>query len=116
MLAFLVCSFTLSTTLGLQPKEVTFSLSVFVATVAGVACFVAVVFSVVCFALGGVTVHWSNRQRAKVTTGASTPTQSPPSVPAEARGQVTPEYEEISLQEIKDLQLTSNTAYGVNKT
>ena len=84
----------------------------------------AVVFCVVGVVAGGVGVHWSNKLGFKASSTArgvsstaggvpSSPTQCPPSVPAEARGQVMPEYEEISLQEFKDLQLTSNTAYGI---
>ena len=93
-----------------ESQKIVFPLATFVATVVGVACFVAVVFCVAGFAVGCITgVHWSNRKFRDLSTAGGVP--SP--VPDEARGQVMPEYEEISLQEIKDLQLTSNTAYGV---
>ena len=89
------------------------SLVTFVATVVSVACSVAVVFCIAGVAVGCIMgVHWSNNRKFHIPStsgGVSSPT-----VPTgEARGQVMPEYEEISLQEIKDLQLTSNTAYGV---
>ena len=92
-----------------ESQKTVFTLATFVATVAGVTCSVAVVFCVAGVAVGCIMgVHWSNRkfQNPSTSGGVSSPT-------GEARGQVMPEYEEISLQEIKDLQLTSNTAYGI---
>ena len=92
-----------------ESQKTIFTLFTFVATVVGVACSVAVVFCVAGVAVGCIMgVHWSNRkfQNSSMLGGVSSPT-------GEARGQVMPEYEEICLQEIKDLQLTSNTAYGI---
>ena len=89
-------------------KKILFSLTTFVATVVGV----AVVFCAAGIAVGGIIVYCSIKGASKTPVGvSSSPTQfSHPSIPDEAHGQVMPEYEVISLQ---DLQLTSNTAYGI---
>ena len=100
------------------PQGVTVSVAVFVATVAGVLAVAAVVFGVVGFTLGMLSgVHYSNKRQPSQAI-ASTQSQPSPasSVGPEASPRGGPEYEEISLQEVKDIHLVDNTAYGCKST
>ena len=79
----------------------------------GVSVAVMLVFSMGGFILG----MFAGTYRTKSRTQQATPTQSPP-VPTSSHSQdrTSPEggpvYEEIVLDEIKDIPLTGNAAYG----
>ena len=69
------------------------------------------VFSMGGFILGMIAGTYRIKSRAQ----QATPTQSPP-VPTSSQDSISPEglpvYEEIVLDEIKDIPLTGNAAYG----
>ena len=76
----------------------------------GVSVAVALVFSMGGFILGMIAGTYRTKSRQ------ATPTQSPPVPTSHSQDSTSPEgvavYEEIVLDEIKDIPLTGNAAYG----
>ena len=96
------------------PDEATVSLTTFIFTTVGVSA-VAVVTLVVGFAVGVATGLAYRRQQPTTlpnTTHQSHVTSIISGVDGEVSAGETPEYEEISLHEAKDIHLTDNAAYG----
>ena len=75
----------------------------------GVSVVVILVFSMGGFILGMIAGTYRKSRQA-------TPTQSPPVLTSHSQERTSPEgvpvYEEIVLDEIKDIPLTGNAAYG----
>ena len=94
------------------PDEATVSLTTFIFTTVGVSA-VAMVALVVGFAMCIFAILACRRQqptsRPNITRSLAPLTSS---AGGEVSAGVTPEYEEISLHEVKDIHLTDNDAYG----
>ena len=90
-------------------EEATVSLTTFIFTIFGMSA-VAMVALIAGITVGVVSGFSCRRRHPTSPPNITVPSTS--SVGGEVSSGVTPEYEEISLHEAKDIHLTDNAAYG----